>query len=82
MGHRSDRRPGGLPQGLRRPRRCRGCRRTGISPHVDLASPVRGATFVPGSISYTDDHGHGTHVAGTIAAGRNRCQLPGHPSGV
>lgn len=41
---------------------------TGVGPHVDLAVPLRGATFVPGSISYNDDHGHGTHVAGTIAA--------------
>jgi subtilisin len=41
---------------------------TGISPHEDLAEPVRGATLVPGSNSYNDDHGHGTHVAGTIAA--------------
>lgn len=43
---------------------------TGIGPHVDIATPVRGATFVPGSTSYNDDHGHGTHVAGTIAARR------------
>ncbi|WP_158243687.1 S8 family peptidase [Sinorhizobium medicae] len=41
---------------------------TGISPHMDLAEPVRGATLIPGSNSYNDDHGHGTHVAGTIAA--------------
>ncbi|YCI07138.1 S8 family peptidase (plasmid) [Ensifer sp. D2-11] len=41
---------------------------TGISPHIDLAEPVRGATLIPGSNSYNDDHGHGTHVAGTIAA--------------
>jgi subtilisin family serine protease len=43
---------------------------TGIGPHVDIAAPLRGATFVPGSISYNDDNGHGTHVAGTIAARR------------
>jgi len=43
---------------------------TGVGPHVDLAPPVRGATFIPGSISFNDDHGHGTHVAGTIAARR------------
>jgi len=41
---------------------------TGIAPHLDLARPVRGFTFIPGSNSYYDDHGHGTHVAGTIAA--------------
>ncbi|MGO7050133.1 S8 family serine peptidase [Rhizobium johnstonii] len=41
---------------------------TGIGPHVDIAPPLRGATFVPGSTSHNDDHGHGTHVAGTIAA--------------
>jgi hypothetical protein len=41
---------------------------TGIAPHVDLRRPVRGATFITGSNSYFDDQGHGTHVAGTIAA--------------
>ena len=44
---------------------------TGIAPHPDLARPVAGATFVPGTTSPNDDHGHGTHVAGTIAALRN-----------
>lgn len=31
-----------------------------------------GVSYVPGVASYQDDHGHGTHVAGTIAALRNR----------
>lgn len=43
---------------------------TGLGPHIDLPAPLRGATFIPGSISFNDDHGHGTHVAGTIAARR------------
>jgi subtilisin family serine protease len=41
---------------------------TGVGPHIDLAPPVASATFVPGSTSANDDNGHGTHVAGTIAA--------------
>jgi subtilisin family serine protease len=41
---------------------------TGVGPHLDLAPPVASATFVPGSTSANDDNGHGTHVAGTIAA--------------
>ncbi len=49
---------------------------TGIAPHVDLDPAIRGATFVPGAISFDDDHGHGTHVAGTIAA------KAGHAGGV
>ncbi|MBI2761935.1 MAG: S8 family peptidase [Chloroflexi bacterium] len=44
---------------------------TGVGPHIDLALPVAGATFVPGSISANDDNGHGTHMAGTILARRN-----------
>ncbi len=44
---------------------------TGIAPrHWDLQ--VRGgASFVPGVTRWWDDHGHGTHVAGTIAALQN-----------
>lgn len=40
---------------------------TGISTHPDLR--IRGgASFVPGEPSTQDGNGHGTHVAGTIAA--------------
>ena len=41
---------------------------TGIAPqHPDLRV-YGGASFVPGVTSWHDDHYHGTHVAGTIAA--------------
>ncbi len=41
---------------------------TGITPrHPDLRV-YGGASFVPGVTRWTDDHYHGTHVAGTIAA--------------
>lgn len=41
---------------------------TGIAPHVDLAGNLLGGiSFVPGQ-SWQDGNGHGTHVAGTIAA--------------
>ena len=44
---------------------------TGIAPrHPDLRV-YGGASFVPGRRSWADDHGHGTHVAGTIAASAN-----------
>jgi subtilisin len=44
---------------------------TGIAPHVDLAGNLLGGiSFVPGE-SYVDQAGHGTHVAGTIAARLN-----------
>ncbi len=39
--------------------------------HPDLAGNIdlpAGATFVPGTVSPNDDHGHGTHVAGIVAA--------------
>ena len=41
---------------------------TGIArQHSDLRV-YGGVSFVPGVTSWNDDHGHGTHVAGTIAA--------------
>ncbi len=40
---------------------------TGIALHDDLII-VGGANFVDSATSYYDDHGHGTHVAGTVAA--------------
>lgn len=41
---------------------------TGIAPrHPDLRV-YGGASFVPGVRSWADDQGHGTHVAGTVAA--------------
>jgi thermitase len=40
--------------------------------HPDLQGRViAGATFVPGTSTPNDDHGHGTHVAGTVAAATN-----------
>jgi subtilisin family serine protease len=46
---------------------------TGIDfKHPDLAANVKGGvSFVTGSRGYMDDNGHGTHVAGTIAAANN-----------
>ncbi len=44
---------------------------TGIAPrHPDLRV-YGGASFVPGVTRWHDDHYHGTHVAGTIAASMN-----------
>ena len=44
---------------------------TGITRrHTDLRV-YGGASFVPGVTSWNDDNGHGTHVAGTIAALQN-----------
>ncbi len=41
---------------------------TGIWPHADLrGNLISGISFVPGE-SWVDGNGHGTHVAGTIAA--------------
>jgi subtilisin len=49
---------------------------TGCGPHSDLTIHG-GASFVPGVTSYADDQGHGTHVAGTIAARNNRYGVVG-----
>ena len=44
---------------------------TGIWPHIDLRPNLLGGiSFVPGQ-SWIDGQGHGTHVAGTIAAALN-----------
>ncbi|WP_281884149.1 S8 family serine peptidase [Paenibacillus sp. YYML68] len=49
---------------------------TGISNHPDLHI-AGGISVVESSSSYQDDHGHGTHIAGTIAAikaqNKNQC---------
>jgi len=44
---------------------------TGAGPHMDLPAPIASATFVPGTTSADDDHGHGTHVSGTVLARKN-----------
>ena len=46
---------------------------TGVSPVEDLPASriAEGKSFVPGAKTAADDHGHGTHVAGTIAQETN-----------
>lgn len=46
---------------------------TGVSALPDLPAErlLEGRSFVPGTSSSADDHGHGTHVAGTIAQATN-----------
>ena len=41
---------------------------TGIAPNHEDLNVAGGATFVSGTSTWYDDHGHGTHVAGTVAA--------------
>jgi minor extracellular protease Epr len=49
---------------------------TGISPHKDLKI-AGGISFVSYTSSYFDDNGHGTHVAGIIAAKNNSIGVVG-----
>jgi len=44
--------------------------------HYDLRV-YGGVSYVPGVSSFMDDHGHGTHVAGTVAALANRRGIVG-----
>jgi len=49
---------------------------TGVSNHEDLEISG-GVSFVDYTDSYSDDNGHGTHVAGTIAAKNNKLGVVG-----
>jgi subtilisin family serine protease len=49
---------------------------TGSGPHTDL-NVVGGTSCVTGSASHADQNGHGTHVAGTVAAVDNGFGLVG-----
>jgi minor extracellular protease Epr len=49
---------------------------TGIAPHTDL-HVTGGFSAVDYTTSYADDYGHGTHVAGIIAAQQNNAGMVG-----
>ncbi|WP_322797976.1 S8 family serine peptidase [Thermoflexus sp.] len=56
---------------------------TGIAAHEDLPSPVEQIDLVNGDSDASDDHGHGTHVAGIISALINNGRgIAGGASGV
>jgi subtilisin family serine protease len=51
---------------------------TGIAcGHPDLPLLIDGFNALPGGVSYCDDHGHGTHMAGIIAARSNYVAIMG-----
>jgi subtilisin family serine protease len=50
---------------------------TGVGPHLDLPMIVEGFNALPGGVLFYDDHGHGTHMAGIIAARINGLGIMG-----
>ncbi len=54
---------------------------SGIAPHPELTI-AGGVSTVDYTTSYTDDNGHGTHVAGIIAAHNNDGEVTGMAPGV
>jgi subtilisin len=50
---------------------------TGLPNHPDITSVISAVTFVPGASSPADGNGHGTHVAGIVAAADNRFGVVG-----
>src|SRR5262249_21621415 len=51
---------------------------TGIAcGHPDLPLPIDGVNALPSGVSYCDDHGHGTHISGFLAARKNNVGLIG-----
>jgi hypothetical protein len=55
---------------------------TGVSPHEDLGALLPGYDFVQNDTDPSDLHGHGTHVAGIVAAIRNSTGVAGVAPGV
>src|SRR5262249_52157351 len=52
-----------------------GCTHPDLPPYPQLI--VKGFNALPGGGSYCDDHGHGTHIAGIIAAKQNDLVIKG-----
>ena len=51
---------------------------TGVSMHPDIATNIAGGyNFVTNSNDFSDNDGHGTHVAGLIASVHNEIGIPG-----
>jgi subtilisin family serine protease len=49
--------------------------------HPNLPRPIDGFNALPGGVLYCDDHGHGSHMAGIIAARENTAGIIGAAPG-